>query len=81
MFVAVMEVRIVRMPVDEARMLVPVRMRLGPRIRSMLVLVVRIMDMEMLMFHRLVDVLVHMLLGQMQPQADRHQHAAGDEGR
>lgn len=81
MFVAVVQIRIMRMAVDEARMLVPVRMRLGPRIRAMLMLVVRVMDMEMFVLHRLVGMFVHVLLGQMQPQADRHQHAAGDEGR
>ena len=46
--------------------------------RGVLVLVMCVVTMPVLMFHRLVDVDVLMLFGQVQPKAEAHE-AARDE--
>ena len=77
-FMAMMDVRVVRMPVPKPLMPVPVRMRLCHRsFVSMAMMVV--VDMGMLVLDWLVDVSVGMPFGQMQPHAERHQQARNDQ--
>ena len=77
-FVAVMKVWIVRMPVPESVMPVPVRMRLGDH-AFVGVLMMWIVDMAVFVLDRLVRVVVLMAFGQMQPEAKSHQRAGEDE--
>ena len=73
MFVRVMHVRHVRMRVFQAFMTMCVGVGFSRRIiRTVLVLVMRIMNVRMGMLHRLVNVLVFVLLSQIQPHAKRH---------
>ena len=71
----VMQVGIMRVLVHHRR--VAVRMgvrfarRIGRRVRVPVVLVVRV---PVLVLHRFVDVLVIVALGDMEPDADNHQH-------
>jgi len=66
MFMSMMQVRVVRVPVDEANMLVPVRMRLTGRIvRAMIVLMMPVVAMPMLMLHGFMEVFMLVSLGQM----------------
>jgi uncharacterized membrane protein len=62
-----MQVGIVPVPVQEARMAVPVGVRLGAGLLVVLMAVMLVMHMKMVMFHllMLVDMLVP--FGQMQP--------------
>lgn len=61
------------MPVHEARMLVAMRVRLANWIvRPMLVLMVFIVNMSVLMYHRLVHMFVFMSLGNMEKYAASH---------
>ena len=77
-FMAMMDVRVVRMPVPKPFMPVPVRMRLCHRsFVSMAMMVV--VDMGMLVLDWLVDVSVGMPFGQMQPDAERHQQTRDDQ--
>ena len=79
--VAVMRVRIVRMRVGQR--LVPVRMavpRAGRDRHRVLVLVVRVMGVPVRVFERRMRVRVLVPLGQVQPDAERHQ-PAGDKQR
>jgi hypothetical protein len=77
-FMAMMDVRVVRMPVPKPFMPVPVRMRLCNRsFVSMAMMVV--VDMGMLVLDWLVDVFMGMPFGQMQPDAERHQQARDDQ--
>ena len=77
----VMEVRIVRMAMDEPGM--PMGMSVGLRrhSRRMRMLVMVIVYVDMVMHHRLVHMLMLVLLRQVEPQADGHENAARDEGR
>ena len=80
--VAMVQIGIVRMPVDEPRMPMPMRMRLPRRdIRAMfmVMLVMRVMGMAMFMLHLLMDMIVLMPLRQMQPEANPHQPACDQE--
>lgn len=77
--VAMVQVREVRMAVAQRCMAVRVRMRLGPLLALMLVLMVGIIDVAMLVVRRLVLVLVSMPLGQGKPGAERRQRECGDE--
>ncbi len=45
----------------------------------MSVLVMRIVHMDMRVFHRLMHARAGKPLGQMEPEADRHQQSAGNE--
>ena len=66
--VPVVQVRVVRVPMHQGRMPMPVGVRLARTgSRAVLVLMVCIMMMSMLVFHRVVDMLVLMPLGQVQP--------------
>src|ERR1700734_1255974 len=73
-----MQVRVVRMPVPQPVMPVPVRMRLAHRpLVGMLMMMV--VDMAVLVLDRFVRVVVLMVFGQMQPEAERHQRAGDDQ--
>ena len=79
MAVPVVQIGVVRMPMHQARMAMPVGMRLAEWVgRFVLVLVVRIVAMAVLVLHRFMHMLVLVLFGQVQPDAERHQRA-GDE--
>ena len=68
------------MRVPYGLMFVEMRVRLAWRIEgAMGVLVVFIMDVRMGVRHRLMNVLVFMMLGQVQPHAGRHQRASNSE--
>ena len=69
-----MDIRVMRMAVHERRMGMLVRVRLAsiPR-EAVLVLVVSIMAMGVGMGEQLVNVLVLVHFGQVQPDAGRHQ--------
>ena len=77
-FMAMVDVRVVRMPVPKRFMPVPVRMRLRHRsFVSMAMMVV--VDMGMLVLDRLVCMVMGMPFRQMQPDAERHQQASDDQ--
>ena len=68
MSVPMMEVRVVRMPVDQAAVPMPMNVRLAWRVAGAVrVLMMLVVPMPVFMFHRLVKVLVLVPLGQMQP--------------
>lgn len=46
---------------------------------AMLVLMMFIVDVRMLMLHRLMNMRVFMLFGDMEIQPKRHQHRSGDK--
>lgn len=77
-FMAMVDVRVVRMPVPKRFMPVPVGMRLGdrPLVRMAMMVVV---DMGMLVLDGLVRVVMGMAFGQMQPDAEGHQQARNDQ--
>ena len=80
MFVRVVHVRHVGMLVRQTVVTVRVRVGLARRIlRSMLVLVMCIVDVWMGVFHRLVNVLVLMVLGQDVARRRGHQKAGGQQ--
>ena len=73
--VAVMDVREMRMSVAQRRMDVPVRVGLsGWHAKQVLMSMMLIVDMRVLMLERLVDMLVAMPLGHVEPHAAGHQH-------
>jgi len=77
----VMDVGVMRMRMYQTRVLMTMGMRFARRIVGrMLVLVVLVVVMEMFVFHRVVDVLVFVSLGHMQPNADEHENARSTEG-
>jgi hypothetical protein len=72
--VAVVEVRIVRMLVQNPRVPVPMAMRLaGRRVRRMLMLVMDVMHVAMFMLERLMHMLVIVGLDEVQIDANPHQ--------
>jgi hypothetical protein len=77
-FMAMVDVRVVRMPVPKRFMPVPVRMRLRHRSFVSVVMMV-VVDMGMLVLDWLVRVFMGMPFGQMQPDAERHQQARDDQ--
>jgi hypothetical protein len=77
-FVAMMEVRIVRMPVPEPVMPMPVRMRLARR-PFVGVLMMLVVDVAMFVLDRFVRMIMLMAFGQMQPEAERHKRAGDDQ--
>ena len=80
MSVPVMEVGIVRVFVPKGRVVMPVGVRLAGRIVGAVgVLVMLVVDVAMLMVHRLMQVVVFVLLGQMQIDAQRHEDGGGGE--
>ncbi len=76
-----MDVRVVRMRVRERFMSVPMCVRLSRWIaRFVRMLVVLVVCVEVFVLQCLVHVQVLVLLGQVQPHADRHERgAAGQE--
>lgn len=80
MRVAVVQVGIVRVAVDEPRVPVPVRVRLARRIvGAVRVPVVLVMHVRVLVLHRLVHMLVLVPLGEMEPDAEAHEPAGGEQ--
>ena len=73
-------VRHVRMLVAQGRVAMPMTVRL-PRgvIRSMCMLVALVMDMQMSVIDKLVQVSVFVIFGQVQPDADAHKRARQHE--
>ena len=73
MSMPMMEVRVVRMPVHQANVPVPMRVWFTGRIaRTMRVLMMLVVTMPVFMLHRLVNVLVLVSFRQMQPQPEPH---------
>ena len=77
-FMAVMEIGVVRMPVPQRLMPVPVGMRLRHRAFVGVAMMV-VVDMGMLVLDRLMPMVMGMPFGQMKPDAKRHQHPRNDE--
>jgi hypothetical protein len=66
-----MDVRVMRVGMSQPRVLVPMGMRFARRIAwRVFVLVVLVVVVEMFVFQRLMDVLVFVSLGDVQPDAD-----------
>src|SRR5438046_1174849 len=77
---AVVQIGIMRVLVDERQVAMPMRVRLALRVaRSMPVLVVRVMGMAVLVLERLVPMLVLMRLGEVEIEADRHQQPGEEQ--
>jgi hypothetical protein len=82
MLMAVMEVRVMRMLVQKPRVPVPVAMRLPGRIsRRVLMQVTDIVHVAMLMLEGLMQMLVIVSLGEVQIDADPHQHGGGHQSK
>jgi hypothetical protein len=77
-FMAMVNVRVVRMPVPKRFMPVPVRMRLRHRSFVSVVMMV-VVEMAVLVLDWLVSMVMGMPFGQMQPDAERHQQARDDQ--
>ena len=75
---AMVDVRVVRMPVPKRFMPVPVRMRLRHRSFVSVVMMV-VVEMAVLVLDWLVSMVMGMPFGQMQPDAERHQQARDDQ--
>ena len=76
----VMHVRGVRVGMFHTTVLMPMGMWFTQWvIRSMLMLMMLVMDMAVLVVERLVPMLVLMPFGEMQVEADRHQQAGADQ--
>ena len=74
MTMPMMQIGIVRVPVCDADMPMPMGVRFARRIgRRVIVLMVLVMTMPMLVFHGFVQMLVLVPLGQMEPQPKAHQ--------
>jgi hypothetical protein len=66
--VAVMQIGVMRVAMDQRRVVVPVRVWLAERIsRSVLMLMMNVMAVPMLVFQSIVDMLMLMLFDQVQP--------------
>ena len=78
-------VRIVRVRVDELWMLVPVAMghRIGNSriMRSVRMLMVPVMHVRMVVLRRVVGVFVYVPLRYMEPNTDPHERGSGNESR
>src|SRR5580658_6900406 len=75
---AMMDVRVVGMPVPKGLMPMPVRMGLGHRpVVSMAMMFV--VGVAVLVLDGLVHMFMGMTFGQMQPDAERHQQARNDQ--
>ena len=73
MTVTMMDVRVMRMRVNEFFVAMSVRVRLAWRVvRVVGVLMVLVMGVQMLMFHRLMLMDVLVAFGQVQPDAESH---------
>jgi hypothetical protein len=70
---AVVQIGIMRVLVDERQVAMAMRVRLALRVaRPMRVLMVRVMGVAVFVLERVVGVLVLMRLGKMQIETDRH---------
>jgi hypothetical protein len=74
--VAVVQVRKVRVPVAQRLVAMNVRVRLGPLIALMRVLMMTVVDVAVLMFHRLVHVFVLVPFAQSEPCPGRGERVA-----
>lgn len=75
-----MQVGKMRVRVNQPGMAVAMRVRLAGRIvRGVVVAVMRVVHVPVLVLHRLMDVLVRVPLGQVQPHARAHEQAGGAE--
>ena len=73
MLMPVMNVWVMRMGMSQPRVLVAMGMRFASRIvKRMRVLMMLVVVVEMFVFHRVVDVLVFVSFGDVQPNADQH---------
>ena len=80
MRVPVVDVRKVRVLVDHGLVAVPVLVRLGAGPRKIVfVLVMLVVDMPMSVRHRLMHVLVLVMLREVQPDPQAHQHGRHPE--
>lgn len=80
MTMAMVQVGIMWMPMHQRLMTVPVRMHLTERhVRPMYMLMMRVVAVAMLVFYRLVNVLMVVPLGEMQPQSSPHQAPGNNE--
>ena len=71
------DIGVMGMGVCDGRMEVAMRVRLLPvPCESVVVLMVRVVDMRMRMLERLVPVLVGMALRHVQPDSERHQRSS-----
>ena len=71
-----MRIRIVRVGMAQIGVDVCVDVRLAWRvIRAVRMLMVRVVNMRMNMLHRLMDMLVSVAFGEVQPHPDRHQNS------
>ena len=77
MTVTMMDVRVIRMRVDEFFVAVPVRVRLAGR--AMGVLMVLVVGVQVLMFHQLMLMDVLVAFGQVQPDAESRQEGGDAE--
>lgn len=77
-FMAVMDIRIVGMPVPKRRVPMPVRMRLRYRPFVGMAMMV-VVNVAVLVLERVVRMVMDVLLSQMEPDAERHQHAGEDQ--
>jgi hypothetical protein len=69
-----MQVGVMRVPMHQGRMPVPMRVRpIGWQAQVMLMLVVRVMAVPMFVFHCFVDVLVVVAFREVKPEAKSHQ--------
>ena len=79
MRMAVVQVRIVRMRMDQPLVPVPVGVRFDNGFAVMAVLVVLVMNVAVLMLQRLVFMRVLVALGEVKPQAHAHQGARDEQ--
>ena len=75
-----MKVRVVRMPVHQSDVAMPMSVRFTGWITgAMRVLMMLVVTMPVFMLHRLVNVFVLVPLSQMQPEAEAHQTAGNEQ--
>ena len=75
MVVAMVQVRVVGMPVLKPLVAMRVRVRLAGRVDEVvIVLMMRIVDVAVFVRQRLMDMLMRVPLGQVDRDADSHQH-------
>ena len=80
MFVPVMNIRVVRMGMFQAFVSMWMRMRFAGRIeRTMFVLMVLVVCVEMLMEHGLVNVGMRMIFRHVQPDPRTHQKSGAEQ--
>jgi hypothetical protein len=74
------QVRVVRVLVPHRRVVVPVSMGLASRLAIVMgVLVVFVVDVIVFVIHRLVSMLMIVAFGEVEPDADPHEHCGADK--